>query len=113
MSDGFPKPYHPMFQQEWKDYKIPKQKMPCCGYEIDVMTLTEGPPGNSIEEMLAQPDHQAVCICAQCAQWLTVGPDFTHRLVTAEEIAEMPADFRAQLRVASEGVLRVRKLMAK
>jgi len=93
----------------WPDYRVPKRTLPCCGLEIDTMTLASGNPCETIDDMVTQENHQSVTVCIRCGQWLIVNPDFTHRLVDADDIVAMPDGIRNQLRRMTDAVHYVRE----
>ena len=94
----------------WNEHEIPRQKLPCCGYEIDTISQTAGDKISSTDELLGSDDtHASVSVCMRCGQWLIINPDLTQRLMAADDIADMPDEIREQLRIMSQAVHVVRE----
>jgi hypothetical protein len=83
-----------------RDTRVPEQQCPSCGCKLNAMCDLEG-------EAVPNDGNRPFTVCIECAEVLVVEPDFSLRLLDADDMDELPADFLQELKTLQERILKV------
>lgn len=88
-----------------KTTDLPESTCPACGRVNDAATSVSNPD--------ATPSEGDLCICFGCSAFLAYARDFSLRLLTLQEIEQLPDDTRIEMQRARVALAVLRSLDAK